>query len=59
MRDFLVRFFCPGNDDDVVLESAIQVDGERAHDFKQETPGSYKFGKSSIGQLTRILHAHD
>ena len=29
----------PGHDEDVVFESAVQVDGERAHDFRQETPG--------------------
>ena len=29
----------PGHDEDVVFESAVQVGGERAHDFRQETPG--------------------
>ena len=47
-----------GNDDDVVLESAAQVNGERAHDLRQEIPGFDKLCECSIGQFTRILHAH-
>ena len=41
-----------------VFASAIQVNGERAHDFRQETPGFDKLRKRSIGKLTRILHVH-
>ena len=48
----------PGNDGGV-RQSAIRASGELAHDFRQETQGSDKLGKSSIGQLTRILHVHD
>ena len=48
----------PGNDEDVVFASAIQVNGERAHDFRQETPGFDKLCKRSTGKLTRIVHAH-
>ena len=45
----------PGHDDDVVCEFAIHVNGERAHDFRQEAPGFDKLCKRSIGEVTRIL----
>ena len=38
------EFSVPGHDDNVVCESAVQVNAERARDFKQETPGFDKLG---------------
>ena len=47
----------PGHDEDVVFASAVQDKRERAHDFRQETPGFDDLCKRSIGELTRTLHS--
>ena len=38
-----------GHDEDVVFESAVQVNGERARDFRKETPSFDVLYKRSIG----------
>ena len=46
----MFRELCvPDHDEDAVFGSAVQVNGERARDLRQETPGFDKFCMRSIG----------